>query len=79
MAALNETLWQLGHTAWASLEGCLGAEPLRLLAEVSRGSRRWGGGVVVSMAWPHEALSLCRACWLHSGSPPRPSHRAWPC
>uniref|UniRef100_G1MVX9 Transmembrane protein 109 n=1 Tax=Meleagris gallopavo TaxID=9103 RepID=G1MVX9_MELGA len=33
MAALDEALWQLGHTTWASLEGCLGAEPLRLLAE----------------------------------------------
>ncbi|XP_015141615.1 transmembrane protein 109 isoform X1 [Gallus gallus] len=33
MAALDESLWQLGRTAWASLEGCLGAEPLRLLAE----------------------------------------------
>lgn len=54
MAALDESLWQLGRTAWASLEGCLGAEPLRLLAEVSGGGAGGGarGGEVCRRA-PH--------------------------
>ncbi|XP_032043833.1 transmembrane protein 109 [Aythya fuligula] len=32
-APSTDPLWRLGHAAWATLEGWLGPEPLRLLAE----------------------------------------------
>ncbi|XP_048804296.1 transmembrane protein 109 [Lagopus muta] len=67
MAALNETLWQLGHTAWASLEGCLGAEPLHLLAE-SLLAALWLTASAISsgLAVLSRALGdLLDACGLH--------------
>lgn len=71
MAALDESLWQLGRTAWASLEGCLGAEPLRLLAEVSGGGAGGGarGGRCVgerrtAPRGPFSLQSLLAALWL---------------
>lgn len=33
VTATDDLLWRLGHAAWARLEGWLGPEPLRLLAE----------------------------------------------
>lgn len=38
----SDPLWRLGHAAWAVLEGWLGPEPLRLLAEVSPTPLFWG-------------------------------------
>ncbi|XP_015718640.1 transmembrane protein 109 isoform X2 [Coturnix japonica] len=67
MVALDEALWRLGRSAWSSLEGYVGAEPLRLLAE-SLLAAAWlvassisSGLAVLSSA----AGDLLEACGLH--------------
>lgn len=67
MVALDEALWRLGRSAWSSLEGYVGAEPLRLLAE-SLLAAAWlvassisSGLAVLSSA----AGELLEACGLH--------------